>query len=75
MKIQILGTGCSNCKKMEANVRQAVHELGIEAVIEKVEDIQQIMSFGVMRLPGLVVNGQVKSMGRVLSAEEIKKYL
>jgi small redox-active disulfide protein 2 len=75
MKIQILGTGCSNCKKMEANVRQAVHELGIEATIEKVEDIQQIMSFGVMRLPGLVVNGQVKSMGRVLSAEEVKKHL
>lgn len=75
MNIKILGTGCSNCKKMEANVRQAVHDLGIEATIEKVENIQDIMTFGVMRMPGLVVNGQVKSMGRVLSAEEVKKYL
>lgn len=75
MKIQILGTGCANCKKLEANVRQAVQELGIEAHIEKVENIQDIMAFGVMRLPGLVVNGQVKSMGRILSSEEVKKVL
>ena len=75
MKIQILGTGCPNCKKMEANVRQAVQELGIEATVEKVENIQQIVAYGVMRLPGLVVDGQVKAMGRVLSPEEVKKYL
>lgn len=73
--IKILGLGCANCKRMEANVRQAVHELGIEAVIEKVENPQDIMAFGVMRMPGLVVDNQVKSFGRVLSAEEVKKFL
>ncbi len=75
MIIQVLGTGCPSCKKMEANVRQAVKEMGIEATVEKVEDIQKIVAYGVMRLPGLVVDGQVKSMGRVLSPEEVKKYL
>jgi small redox-active disulfide protein 2 len=75
MIIKILGTGCPNCKKQEANVRQAVHDLGIDATIEKVENMQDIMAFGVMRLPALVVDGQVKSMGRVLSAEDVKKYL
>lgn len=75
MIIQVLGTGCPSCKKMEANVRQAVKEMGIEATVEKVEDIQKIVAYGVMRLPGLVVDGKVKSMGRVLSPEEVKKYL
>lgn len=75
MVIKILGTGCMNCKKLEANAREAVKELGLDAVVEKVEDIKDIMSYKVMRTPALVVDEQVKSMGKVLSVEEIKKYL
>jgi small redox-active disulfide protein 2 len=74
MIIKILGSGCPNCKKLEANVRQAVKELNIEAVIEKVENMQEIMAYGVMRLPAMVIDGQVKSMGKLLSSEEVKKY-
>ena len=74
-KIQILGTGCQKCKTLTANADAAVKALGIEATIEKVDKIQDIMKFGVMTTPGLVVDGQVKSAGKVLSAEEIKKFL
>lgn len=75
MIIKILGSGCSSCKKLEANTRKAVEELGIEATIEKVEDFKQIMGYGVMKTPALVVDEKVKIMGRVPSSEEIKKYL
>ncbi|WP_139905453.1 thioredoxin family protein [Clostridium thermarum] len=75
MVIKVLGTGCANCKKLEANTRQAVEELGLDAVIEKVTDIKDIMKYGVMKTPALVVDEKVKIMGRVPSAEEIKKYL
>ena len=74
-RIQILGTGCPKCKTLTANAESAVKELGIEAQIEKVEKIQDIMKFGVMITPALVVDGQVKSAGKVLSAEDITKYL
>lgn len=74
-KIQILGTGCQKCKTLAANADMAAKALGIEITIEKVERIQDIMKFGVMTTPGLVVDGQVKSAGKVLSAEEIKKLL
>jgi small redox-active disulfide protein 2 len=75
MKIQILGTGCPKCKQLTANAEQAVRELGINAEIEKVEDIKEIIKFRVMTTPALVVNGQVKASGKVLSPEEIKKLL
>jgi len=75
MVIKILGSGCANCKKLESNVREAVKELGIEATIEKVQDFKDIAAYGVMRTPALVVDEQVKVMGRVPSVEEIKKYL
>lgn len=75
IKIQILGTGCPKCKQLAANAEAAVKALGIEAQIEKVEKIQDIMKFGVMMTPALVVDGQVKSVGKVLNAEEIKKML
>lgn len=75
MVIKILGSGCANCKKLEANAREAVKELGIEATIEKVEDYKDIMAYGVMKTPALVVDEQVKVMGRVPSAADIKKYL
>jgi small redox-active disulfide protein 2 len=75
MIIKVLGTGCANCKKLEENTRKAVSELGIDATIEKVSDFKEIMAYGVMKTPALVVDGKVKIMGRVPSAEEIKKYL
>ncbi|MFO7534240.1 MAG: thioredoxin family protein [Kiritimatiellia bacterium] len=74
-KIQILGTGCPKCKTLFANTQAAVQALGIEAQIEKVEKIMDIMKFNVMTTPALVVDGQVKSAGRVLSADDIKKHL
>ena len=75
MVIKILGSGCAKCKKLEANAQQAVKELGIEATIEKVKEIEKIMEYGVMKTPALVVDEQVKVMGRVPSAEDIKKHL
>ena len=74
-KIQILGTGCPKCKLLTANAEQAVKELGLEAVVEKVDKIQDIIKFGVMITPVLAVDGQVKSAGKVLRADDIKKFL
>ena len=74
-KIQILGTGCPKCKTLMANAEAAVQALGVEAQFEKVEKIADIMKFGVMVTPALVVDGVVKSAGKVLSADEIKKFL
>lgn len=75
MRIEILGPGCPKCKILTANVEQAVKELGIEAEIVKVSDLKDIMNYGVMMTPALVVNGKVKSAGKVLTAEEIKEIL
>lgn len=72
MKIQILGTGCAKCDKLYKNAQQAVEELGIDAELEKVTDLGQIMAFGVMSTPALVIDGQVKLTGKAPSAEEIK---
>ncbi len=74
-KIQILGTGCPKCKMLLANTETAVKALGIEAKIEKVDKIQDIIKFSVMTTPALVVDGQVKSAGKVLSATEIETFL
>ena len=74
-KIQILGTGCPKCKLLYANVEAALKSAGIEAQLEKVDKIVDIMKFGVMSTPALVVDGAVKSVGKVLSPEEIKKHL
>lgn len=75
MVIKILGSGCKNCKVLAENAKTAVEELGIDASIEKVEDIKDIMAYGVMSTPALVVDEEVKSTGRVLKADEIKKYI
>lgn len=75
MNIKILGTGCANCKKLEANTRKAVEVLNLDATVEKVEDMNAIMAYGVMSTPALVVDEQVKFMGRVPSPKEIQKYL
>jgi small redox-active disulfide protein 2 len=74
-KIQVLGTGCPKCKTLMANAEAAVKAAGVEATVEKVEKIAEIMAFGVMMTPALVIDGQVKSVGKVLSAEDIKKLM
>ena len=74
-RIQVLGTGCPKCKALTANAEAAVQALGVAATVEKVEKIADIMTFGVMMTPALVVDGQVKSAGKVLSAEDIKSLL
>ncbi len=74
-KIQILGTGCPKCKTLLANTETAVKALSMEAQIEKVEKIADIMKFGVMTTPALVVDGIVKSAGKVLSVEDVKQHL
>lgn len=75
MIIKILGGGCANCKKLEENTKTALTELNIEAAIEEVKDIDQIIDYGVMKTPALVIDEKVKSSGRVLGVEEIKKLL
>jgi small redox-active disulfide protein 2 len=75
MIIKILGSGCSNCQRLEANTRKAVAELGIEATIEHVTDYKDIVSYGVMKTPALVVDGKLKLSGKVPSSDEIKNYL
>lgn len=75
MKIQILGTGCAKCKALTKNVQQAMRELGLDAEIVKVMEIREIMQFKVLMTPGLVIEGQVKAAGRVVSPDEIKKLL
>ncbi|MBM3326502.1 MAG: thioredoxin family protein [Calditrichaeota bacterium] len=73
--ILVLGPGCSKCKVLAAHAEQAVQELGIEYEIQKITDLKQIMALGVMMTPGLVIDGTVKSVGRVVPVEEIKSML
>jgi len=75
MKIQILGAGCPKCKQLEANAREAVATKGVEAEIEKVTDIDEIMEMGVMMTPALVIDGEVKSVGKVLTPDQIAAQL
>jgi len=75
VKVQILGTGCPKCKALLANAEQAAEQAGKPVEVEKVEDLREIMKFRVLSTPALVINGQVKAAGRVLSADEIKKLL
>ena len=71
-KVQILGTGCPKCKKLFEAAQQAVKELGIEAEVTKVEDINEIMKFNVMMTPALAVDGEVKVTGRIPKIQELR---
>lgn len=75
MEIMILGTGCSKCEKLEKNLEIALKELNIDAHIEKVDNLAVIVSYGVMSTPGLVIDGEVKSIGKVPNVKELKKML
>jgi small redox-active disulfide protein 2 len=75
MKIEVLGIGCANCKKLLLNVEKAVQELGIQADIIKVEDIAEIAGKGIMTLPTMLVNDEIKVAGRVAPVEEIMRIL
>ena len=74
-KIQILGTGCPKCKKLAENAEAAAKELELEFEVEKVADINEMMKFGVMMTPALIVDGEVKVVGKVPSLDEIKQML
>lgn len=75
MDIKVLGPGCNNCVRLEANTREALDALGLAATIGKVVDYPQIVAYGVMQTPGLVLDGRVVASGRVPSADEIKRIL
>ena len=74
-KIQVLGTGCPKCKQLAENAEAAARELGVEYELQKVTQINDIMAFGVMVTPALVIDGQVKVSGKVASPDEVKAWL
>ena len=74
-KLQILGTGCPKCNQLTKNAETAAKQLGIEYQLEKVTNINDIMSFGVMLTPALVIDAEVKAVGKVPSVEQIKEML
>ncbi len=75
MVIQILGTGCPKCKALEANARKAIEEGGVEATIEKITSIDEIMEMGVMMTPALAIDGVVKSAGKLLNKDQILAFV
>ncbi|MCT4602548.1 MAG: thioredoxin family protein [Marinifilum sp.] len=75
MDIKVLGTGCAKCNSLEKAVKEAVAQKGVDATVTKVEDIMQIMQFGVMTTPALVIDGKVVVKGKVPSVEDIKAFL
>ena len=75
MDIKILGPGCSNCKTLYSRIEEALRDLSLVATLEKVEDIQRIMSYGIMSTPGLVIDEKVVSQGRVFTVSKLKEIL
>jgi len=75
MNIKVLGTGCANCHALEAAAKEAVADLGLDATVELVTDYAQILGYGVMSTPGLVIDEKVVISGRVPSKEEVKQFL
>ena len=75
MKIKILGTGCPKCKMLETNTKKALDETGKKAELIKITEIQEIMTYGIMSTPAIVIDEEVKSYGKLATVEEIKKWL
>lgn len=75
MTIEVLGTGCPSCQTLEARVQQAVEDSGSSATVKKVEDMKEIMRYGVMSTPALVVDGEVKFAGTTPSVKELRALL
>ena len=75
MNIKILGAGCPKCRQLEKNVRAALENLNIKADVEKITDISEIMKYEIMMTPALVINGTVKSTGKLFSPRELEKIL
>jgi small redox-active disulfide protein 2 len=75
MEIKVLGPGCAKCQKTEEVVKEAVAESGAQADVEKVTDIMKIAGYGVMTTPAVVVDGEVKSVGKIPSKEDIKSWI
>ncbi|MFC2151753.1 thioredoxin family protein [Bacteroidota bacterium] len=75
MEIKVLGSGCAKCKTLERITREAVQELSLDASVEKIEDIQKIMEYGVMFTPALVIDGKVAFSGKVPKLKEMKEIL
>ena len=73
--VKVLGSGCANCKRLEASVRKVAEETGLAAEIEKVTDFDRIMEWGILATPGLVVDGKVVATGRIPSDKEIAGWL
>ncbi|MCB8978960.1 MAG: TM0996/MTH895 family glutaredoxin-like protein [Ardenticatenaceae bacterium] len=75
LQIKVLGPGCANCKRVEQIARSEVEKLGLDAEIEKVTDYAQIMAYGVMSTPGLIIDEKVVAYGRIPSNEEVNNWL
>lgn len=75
MKIQILGIGCPKCKQTEANAKEAIKNLGLDAEVDKITDVNEIADFGVMATPALAVDGVIKFSGKIPSVKEIEEVL
>ena len=75
MQIKVIGTGCDKCDKLYGNTQEALTELGIEAQLEKVEDLLEIVNLGVMTSPSLMIDGKLVVSGQVVSKDKIKKLL
>jgi len=75
MEIKVLGPGCPKCRQTEQNVKDAVSEIGVDATVEKVTDIMEIAGYGVFGTPSVIIDGEVKSVGKIPSKEEIKTWI
>jgi small redox-active disulfide protein 2 len=75
MEIKVFGPGCANCIKLEKVVVEVIREMGITEQVQKISDIKEMLSYGIMSTPALVIDGKVKFSGRIPSKDEIKKYL
>lgn len=75
MEVKVLGSGCSSCEKLYRTVLDVVRETGVEATVSKVTDLKEILGYGIMATPGVVIDGVVKASGRVPSRQEIVRWL